>query len=81
MENDSLIIKTLFKFYRLFIVPIFVGVFQIRCRFNESCSHYAERKINEHGAFKGSIYGLIRFLKCNPWFPTQETNKGEISGS
>jgi len=37
------------------------------CRFNPSCSHYAEQAIIQHGIVKGGYLSMIRILKCHPW--------------
>ena len=38
------------------------------CRFQPSCSNYAIEAINIHGPIKGLYLGMIRILKCNPFF-------------
>ncbi len=37
------------------------------CRFNPSCSYYAEQAIIQHGIVKGSYLSMIRIVKCHPW--------------
>ena len=37
------------------------------CRFNPSCSHYAEQAIVQHGIVKGGYLSMIRIVKCHPW--------------
>jgi putative membrane protein insertion efficiency factor len=37
------------------------------CRFYPSCSAYATDAIMKYGIIKGSILGLWRILRCNPW--------------
>lgn len=39
------------------------------CRFEPSCSHYAEASIRRHGALSGSWRSLIRLARCGPWTP------------
>ena len=36
------------------------------CRFHPTCSHYCEEAILKHGAFKGTLKGLIRIVRCSP---------------
>jgi putative component of membrane protein insertase Oxa1/YidC/SpoIIIJ protein YidD len=36
----------------------------IRCRYEESCSHYSKRCIEEHGFFRGTYLGLCRLASC-----------------
>jgi len=54
--------------YRAGLSPVlrFMGV---RCRFEPSCSRYAEASIAAHGAFVGSGRALWRLLRCGPWTP------------
>lgn len=51
------------RFYRFFISPL-LGP---RCRFEPSCSHYAEQAIVEHGIVRGAVLSLKRLSKCHPW--------------
>jgi hypothetical protein len=51
------------KFYRLFFSP-FVGQ---HCRFEPSCSRYAEEAIKTHGSLKGLFFTIRRLLRCHPW--------------
>ncbi|MEM6792513.1 MAG: membrane protein insertion efficiency factor YidD [Acidobacteriota bacterium] len=37
------------------------------CRFEVSCSHYAEAVIASHGSLEGSRLTLLRILRCGPW--------------
>ena len=39
----------------------------IRCKYYPTCSEYTKQAIKKYGAFKGSIIGIIRILKCNPF--------------
>lgn len=41
----------------------------VRCRFEPTCSHYAEASIRRHGALGGSWRALRRVLRCGPWTP------------
>jgi putative membrane protein insertion efficiency factor len=38
-----------------------------QCRFDPTCSEYAMRAIEEHGALRGSWLALRRLTKCHPW--------------
>jgi uncharacterized protein len=40
-----------------------------RCRFAPTCSQYALEAITEHGALKGSWFGVRRIGRCHPWNP------------
>jgi putative membrane protein insertion efficiency factor len=37
------------------------------CRFEPSCSHYAEDALKKYGALKGSMVAFKRVLRCHPW--------------
>ncbi len=39
------------------------------CRFEPSCSRYAEASIRRYGAIRGSWRGLTRLARCGPWTP------------
>lgn len=37
------------------------------CRFEPSCSAYADEAIRRHGAIKGCALALKRIGRCHPW--------------
>ncbi|WP_425429392.1 membrane protein insertion efficiency factor YidD [Deinococcus reticulitermitis] len=39
------------------------------CRFTPSCSEYAARALEQHGALKGSWLAAWRIVRCNPLVP------------
>ncbi len=39
----------------------------VHCRFEPSCSHYAETVIRRDGAVVGSLRTAGRLLRCGPW--------------
>ncbi|GMU64714.1 MAG: hypothetical protein AMXMBFR36_09880 [Acidobacteriota bacterium] len=41
----------------------------VRCRFEPSCSRYAEAAIRADGALVGSARAAWRILRCGPWTP------------
>ena len=41
--------------------------FHYNCRFIPTCSEYTKEAISTYGAFKGSIMGFKRILKCHPF--------------
>jgi putative membrane protein insertion efficiency factor len=55
----------LLKLYRLVISPLYGNV----CRYYPSCSAYALRAVEVHGALKGSWLAGRRLLRCHPWAP------------
>lgn len=52
--------------YQSFISPALGGA-GVRCRFEPSCSRYAEAAIRKHGALVGSWRATWRVLRCGPW--------------
>ena len=51
------------RFYQKNISP----ATQPSCRYHPTCSTYALRAIEKHGALKGGIMGTARILRCNPF--------------
>lgn len=41
----------------------------VRCRFQPTCSRYAEGALHRHGALVGSGKAVWRILRCGPWTP------------
>lgn len=39
----------------------------VKCRFQPTCSHYAEGSIRKHGALRGTARAGWRLLRCGPW--------------
>ena len=50
------------KIYKYFFSPLLGN----KCRFLPSCSEYFIESLNEHGFFKGSLFGFKRIIKCHP---------------
>jgi len=38
-----------------------------QCRFDPTCSQYAQQAIERHGALRGSWLAMRRVAKCHPW--------------
>ena len=39
----------------------------VKCKFYPTCSEYTKQAIEKYGAFKGSLKGIWRILRCNPF--------------
>jgi putative membrane protein insertion efficiency factor len=37
------------------------------CRYEPTCSHYAEQAIRRHGPLRGMAMATARLLRCHPW--------------
>lgn len=40
-----------------------------KCRFVPTCSNYTIEAVKKYGGIKGTILGIKRVLKCNPFNP------------
>lgn len=53
----------LIRVYRAGIAPFFAT----SCRFEPTCSRFAEEALKQHGFYKGSYLFLKRLLRCGPF--------------
>jgi putative membrane protein insertion efficiency factor len=51
------------RFYQKFISPLFPP----SCRYYPTCSNYMIEACQKHGALKGSLMGIARILRCQPF--------------
>ncbi|MEW6546274.1 MAG: membrane protein insertion efficiency factor YidD [Bacillota bacterium] len=51
--------------YRLVVSPLLPA----SCRFEPSCSVYAEQAVKRYGVVKGGLLAGRRLLRCHPWHP------------
>jgi putative membrane protein insertion efficiency factor len=79
------ILRGLFRLYRAALSP-FLGP---SCRFEPSCSRYAEEAIAVHGLWRGMGLGLKRIARCHPFSrpgldpvpePKRELSPGRAQG-
>jgi len=56
------------RLYRRTLSP-WMPVMGARCRFEPSCSRYAEASIQRHGALFGGARAVGRLVRCGPWTP------------
>ncbi len=66
--NDRLgpaawLLTMLVRGYQVVLSPLLGGA----CRFEPSCSNYMIDALGVHGAFKGTLLGLWRILRCHPF--------------
>lgn len=60
------ILIKIINFYQKFISS-YLGHIGIHCKFEPTCSEYTKQAIEKYGAIKGSILGIKRILRCNPF--------------
>ncbi len=61
--NPKALLIALVKLYRLCISPWFSPC----CRFQPSCSSYAQKALEEHGFVKGLFLSFWRIIRCQPF--------------
>jgi putative membrane protein insertion efficiency factor len=49
------------------IYQLIPGPWHDNCRYTPTCSQYYIESLIRFGALKGSIIGIKRILRCNPW--------------
>lgn len=59
----ALPLRGLIWFYRVAVSP-WTGA---NCRFQPTCSDYAEQALRRYGAARGGWLALKRILRCHPW--------------
>lgn len=58
------LLLSLISFYRRRISPLTPP----SCRFNPTCSAYAQEAITKYGAAKGGLMALKRICRCHPFY-------------
>lgn len=56
------VLVALIRAYRALLAPHFRGA----CRFEPSCSAYAEEALRRHGAWRGLGLAVRRVARCHP---------------
>lgn len=51
------------KIYQVLISPYLMN----SCRFQPTCSHYAEQAFQKYGFFKALQLSIRRIFRCHPW--------------
>jgi putative membrane protein insertion efficiency factor len=57
------IVIFLVRAYRLLLSPYLPP----SCRYQPTCSQYAEEALDKYGALKGGMIALKRISRCHPW--------------
>ena len=56
----------LLKVYKKTISPM-ISACGIHCKYYPTCSEYTKQALKKYGAVKGTIKGIKRILRCNPF--------------
>ncbi len=62
-EAPRLLLMTLINIYQSTVGPALPPA----CRFEPTCSHYAYRALERHGALRGSWLAVRRLARCQPF--------------
>jgi uncharacterized protein len=65
----SRLLILVFRLVRLTLTPFaaMTSVTPRSCKFEPTCSHYAEQAVRELGPARGLLKAAWRLLRCNPW--------------
>src|SRR3954463_12763810 len=63
MSLSARLVAPLFRAYRVAVAPAIGPV----CRYEPSCSHYAEEAIARFGLLRGGALAAYRLLRCHPF--------------
>ena len=63
LRLPGMILVLLVKIYQKTISNLYGDI----CRFEPSCSHYFIGAVKKHGAIIGTVKGLWRICRCNPF--------------
>jgi uncharacterized protein len=61
----KVLLLLLIRGYRQFLSPLFLPV----CRFQPTCSCYAQEAIERFGPLQGSLLAAKRITRCHPFHP------------
>lgn len=56
----------LINIYQKYISKVF-STMGIKCKYYPSCSEYTKQAIMKYGCIKGTLLGIKRIFKCNPF--------------
>jgi putative membrane protein insertion efficiency factor len=59
----TVLLIALLRLYRRFVSPLLPPA----CRFEPSCSQYAEEALRVHGFARGLALVIRRLARCHPW--------------
>lgn len=62
---SNILIKFI-NFYQKHI-SAWLDINNIKCKYYPTCSEYTKQAIQKYGPIKGSVLGIKRIIKCNPF--------------
>jgi putative membrane protein insertion efficiency factor len=65
LRLPSLLLVGMVRLYQCTLSPM-LGRY---CRFEPTCSQYFIESVRKYGAIRGSLRGIWRIIRCNPWTP------------
>jgi len=68
VDLPSWLLIAFVRLYQIFLSPLLGR----QCRFHPSCSNYFIQAVQKYGPLRGSIRGLWRICRCNPFNPGGE---------
>jgi uncharacterized protein len=57
-----------FQLYRIILSPILKSMFGAGCRYQPTCSSYADLAIARFGIIKGGVLTARRISRCHPFY-------------
>jgi len=60
------VLLVLIRVYRVLLSPVYHALFGPCCRFEPTCSAYAEQALKQHGAWRGLWLAARRLARCHP---------------
>ena len=66
MNVPSKLALAMLRLYRAIVSPMLMGVYGQACRFEPSCSEYAQQAIAVYGVMRGTAMAARRLARCHP---------------
>ena len=66
-QLPALALIGLVRCYQYAISPMLRAIAGAQCRFEPSCSEYFIQAVRKYGAISGSLRGVWRVCRCNPY--------------
>jgi putative membrane protein insertion efficiency factor len=69
MNASSIFTKfalAMLRLYRAILSPMLMGIYGAACRFEPSCSEYAQQAIETYGVIRGTAMAARRLARCHP---------------